>query len=601
MLVAAAAEQWKVAPAQLRTEKGMVIGPAGQKASYGSLAEAAIRPVALAALEHAGSSPPRIVAGIAGALAAPEAARRLGEQLLTLPGIREVLIMSDALTTHAGAFDGAPGTLLAVGTGAVGLCIDAEENLRRADGAGPWLGDAGGGAWLGRAGLRAALRAAEGRGPATALLAAGTGLHGPVAGWPGLIEGAANPPRLLAGFAPSVDQAAGAGDPVALALVARAAQALAHTAQAVGRPGLPVCMVGGLTALPALMAALARLICLVAPVGTALDGARLLGTQDGLPHLRHAIRVTGLPRSGLDALATEAVQPGLEDLDRRSAGEVATVVVRAEARAHPALEAALPAIVAAADAIAARMRAGGRLFTLGAGTPGRLAMLDAAELGPTFGVSPGLVIPLLAGGPGAMLNAVEGAEDDAAAGAAALDAQGLVAGDAVLGIAASGRTPFVVGALRHARARGALTVAMANNAGGPAAAAAELAIPVLTGAEAIGGSTRLTAGTTQKIVLNALSTACMVALGKTYGARMVDVRASNDKLRRRALRMVCDITGAPEAAAADALAATGFRVKPALVVVLAGVDAAEADRRLDAAGGRVRDALKETALPGNLP
>ena len=218
-------------------------------------------------------------------------------------------------------------------------------------------------------------------------------------------------------------------------------------------------------------------------------------------------------------------------------------------------------------------------------------MLDAAELAPTYSAPPGLVVPLLAGGPAAMIQAAEGAEDDWAAAAAALDRLDLGVGDAVLGIAASGRTPYVVGGLRHARSRGALTVAVVNNPRSPAAAAAELAVEILTGAEIVAGSTRMTAGTTQKIVLNTLSTTVMIALGKTYGARMVDVRASNEKLRHRALRMVQEITGAAEAPAAAALAEAGGRVKAAVVALLAGVDVAEADRRLAASGGFVRHAI----------
>jgi len=190
-----------------------------------------------------------------------------------------------------------------------------------------------------------------------------------------------------------------------------------------------------------------------------------------------------------------------------------------------------------------------------------------------------------------MLVAAEGAEDDRRAAATALDAHGLGPGDAVIGIAASGRTPYVVGGLAHARACGALTVAIVNNAGSPAAAAADLAVEILTGAEIVAGSTRMTAGTTQKIALNALSTAAMVALGKTYGAWMIDVRATNDKLRRRALRIVQEITGADPQAASAALAAGDGSVKQAVVALLAQVDAAEAAKRLARCGGRVRDAV----------
>ena len=305
------------------------------------------------------------------------------------------------------------------------------------------------------------------------------------------------------------------------------------------------------------------------------------------------------PGDRLDGLATEALRPGLEDLDRRSAGEVVQLALALEREAQQALALAAPALAALAEAVAARMLVGGRLFYLGAGTPGRLATLDAAELGPTYGVAPGLVVPLLAGGPAAMLQAAEGAEDDADAAVAALEAHGLTAGDAVVGIAASGRTPFVVAGLAHARARGALTGAIVNTPGSPAAAAAALEVAILTGPELVAGSTRMAAGTTQKVALNALSTAVMVVLGKTYGARMVDLRATNAKLRRRALRTVCEVAGVPEAAAAAALAAADGRVKPALVMLLAGVDAPGAERRLQAASGRLRDAIRPE--PGSAP
>ncbi|WP_158746426.1 N-acetylmuramic acid 6-phosphate etherase [Acidisphaera sp. L21] len=293
----------------------------------------------------------------------------------------------------------------------------------------------------------------------------------------------------------------------------------------------------------------------------------------------------------LDRLGTEGVRPGLEDLDQRSPAALVGVLLEAEREAQVALARAEPQLAAAAEAVATRMLAGGRLFYLGAGTPGRLATLDAAELAPTYSAPPGLVVPLLAGGPNAMIHAAEGAEDDPDAAALALGQHGLAPGDCVVGIAASGRTPYVVGGLRHARGVGALTVAIVNNPDSPAAEAAEMAVEILTGAEIVAGSTRMTAGTTQKIALNTLSTAVMIAMGKTYGARMVDVRATNAKLRRRALRMVQEITGADEPIAAAALAAAGNRVKPAIVALLAGLDAADADRRLEEAGGFVRRAI----------
>lgn len=295
----------------------------------------------------------------------------------------------------------------------------------------------------------------------------------------------------------------------------------------------------------------------------------------------------------LDTLTTEAVRPGLDDLDQRPVADVVDLLIAAEAAAHAAIRRAAPQLATAAERVAQRVLAGGRLFYLGAGTPGRLAMLDAAELGPTFSAPPDLVVALLAGGEAAMIHAAEGAEDDATAAVIALHRHGLTSHDAVVGIAASGRTPYVVGGLRDAQTVGALTVAIVNNPASPAAAAAELAVELLTGPEVIAGSTRLTAGTAQKIALNTLSTAVMVRLGKTYGARMVDVRATNEKLRRRALRMVREITGASETQATRALEEAGGRVKPTIVALLGGCTIPEAERRLQAAGGFVRAALAD--------
>ncbi|OBA77985.1 N-acetylmuramic acid 6-phosphate etherase [Mycobacterium sp. 1164966.3] len=290
-----------------------------------------------------------------------------------------------------------------------------------------------------------------------------------------------------------------------------------------------------------------------------------------------------LAAQGLDALTTEAVRPGLDDLDTRPIGEVVTLLVAAEGETPAAVAAAVPQITAAAEAIAARLQRGGRLIYVGAGTPGRLGVLDAAECGPTFGTD--LVHGVIAGGPAALTEAIEGAEDvfDLA------DLADLTAADALVGITASGRTPYVLGALEYARATGALTVAVVNNAGSETRA--DVVVELLTGPEVLAGSTRLTAATAQKITLNALSTSVMVALGKAYGPRMVDVRTTNAKVRRRAVRMVRDAAGVDEEIATAALAAAGGHAKTAIVALLAGIDAAEAAGRLERTRGRVREAL----------
>lgn len=293
----------------------------------------------------------------------------------------------------------------------------------------------------------------------------------------------------------------------------------------------------------------------------------------------------------LDALATEGLRVDLDDLDLRPVADVVRVLVDAQDAAQRAVGAAVPQLAAVAEAVAARLAHGGRLVYVGAGTSGRLAVLDAAELVPTFSMPPGQVSARLAGGEAAMFRAIEGAEDDADAGAADIDDEALGDGDAVVGITASGRTPYVVGAVSRARQIGAWTGAIVNNPGSPLSRAAGVTVELATGPEVIAGSTRLAAGTAQKIALNTLSTAVMVRLGKTFGPWMIDVRATNAKLRRRALRIVCGITGASEAGAAALLEATHGDVKTAVVALLRHCGVAEAERQLAAAGGRARDAL----------
>lgn len=513
------------------------------------------------------------IVGAAGALAAPDAARALGDALLTSLRTDRVAVTSDAVIAHAGALDGKPGIVLIVGTGVVALAIGADGALRTADGWGPWLGDEGGGAWIGAAGLRAALRAHDGRGRSTTLLDAARARFGAPETWPARLADAA----AVASFAPDV---LAADDATAREIVSAAAEALAATARAAGAG--PVAMIGGL----AHFEALREHLDLIPAAGDALDGALRLGAI----HEPHVIRVQAAPKTlvphGLDALATEASRPGLDDLDTRPIGDIVALLVAAEGEAHPTVAAAVPRIAAAAEAIAARLESGGHLIYAGAGTPGRLGVLDAAECGPTFGTD--LVRGVIAGGPAALTEAIEGAEDafDPA------DLTDLTGADALVGITASGRTPYVLGALEHARAVGALSVAIVNNPGSEASA--DIVIELLTGPEVLAGSTRLTAGTAQKVALNALSTSVMIALGKAYGPRMVDVRATSAKLRRRAVRIVRDAAGVDEQTATAALTAARGHAKTAIVALLADVDTAEAALRLDRARGRVRNALGET-------
>ncbi|MCB5908236.1 N-acetylmuramic acid 6-phosphate etherase [Streptomyces pinistramenti] len=302
-------------------------------------------------------------------------------------------------------------------------------------------------------------------------------------------------------------------------------------------------------------------------------------------------------RAQLDTLTTEAFRPELAEIDRRSTLEIARTMNDEDATVPAAVAAQLPRIAAAIDGIAARMAEGGRLIYAGAGTAGRLGVLDASECPPTFNTDPTEVLGLIAGGPSAMVTAVEGAEDSAALAAEDLTALGLTAEDTVVGISASGRTPYAVGAVEHARALGALTVGLSCNAGSALAAAAEHGIEVVVGPELLTGSTRLKAGTAQKLVLNMLSTITMIRLGKTYGNLMVDVRASNEKLQARSRRIVALATGASDEEIETALAATDGEVKNAILMVIGGTDAPTTARLLDASHGHLRAALEATRTP----
>ncbi|MEW2140911.1 N-acetylmuramic acid 6-phosphate etherase [Streptomyces sp. NPDC005409] len=299
-------------------------------------------------------------------------------------------------------------------------------------------------------------------------------------------------------------------------------------------------------------------------------------------------------RAQLATLTTEAFRPELAEIDRLSTLDIARTMNAEDATVPAAVAGQLPRIAAAIDAIAPRMARGGRLVYAGAGTAGRMGVLDASECPPTFNTDPAQVIGLIAGGPGAMVRSVEGAEDSAELAAEDLSALGVGPDDTVVGISASGRTPYAIGAVTYARTRGALTVGLSCNAGSALAAAAEHGIEVVVGPELLTGSTRLKAGTAQKLVLNLISTITMIRLGKTYGNLMVDMRSSNEKLRARARRIVALATGAPDEEIEAALSATDGEVKDAVLVILGGVDGRRAAELLSASGGHLRAALAQT-------
>ena len=303
----------------------------------------------------------------------------------------------------------------------------------------------------------------------------------------------------------------------------------------------------------------------------------------------------------LGDLSTEAVRPELAALDLLSTADLVSLMAADSHRATDAVVAAVPAMTAAVEVVCARLGAGGRLVYVGAGTAGRLAVLDAAELGPTFSVPPGLAEAVIAGGDDALRHPAEGAEDDKDAGARALTSLGVTAMDVVIGVSASGRTPYVLGAVEQARSVGAATVGLSCNAGSPLSSAADHPIELVVGGEVVAGSSRLNAGTAQKIALNTISTSVMVLLGKTYGNLMVDVRPTNDKLRDRAVRIVQAVTGTGPEPAGAALVAAGWDVKVACLIVASGRDAAAAGSVLAAANGRLREALAILARTGKDP
>ncbi|GAA0941537.1 N-acetylmuramic acid 6-phosphate etherase [Nonomuraea longicatena] len=299
--------------------------------------------------------------------------------------------------------------------------------------------------------------------------------------------------------------------------------------------------------------------------------------------------------SVMSELSTEQSDPRYSQIDRLPTREIAELMNQADAAVPLAVAAVLPGISDAIDAIAARMAQGGRLLYVGAGTSGRLAVLDASECPPTFGTDPSLVQGVIAGGPDALTRSVEGAEDDSAAGAAAIAGLGVGDLDSVVGISASGRAPFVLGALGESAGRGALTVGVSCNAGAPLSAAAEHGIEVVVGPEVVTGSTRLKAGTAQKLVLNMISTISMIRLGRTYGNKMIEMSAMNSKLAGRAVRMVADITGTAPDAARAALEASDGQAKVAVVMLRHGLDAPAARARLEAHGERLGDALEQVS------
>jgi N-acetylmuramic acid 6-phosphate etherase len=294
----------------------------------------------------------------------------------------------------------------------------------------------------------------------------------------------------------------------------------------------------------------------------------------------------------LEKLLTEQLNPASASIDTLPTNELLEVINREDSKVAGAVAQAIPAIARAVDAIVAAMERGGRLFYIGAGTSGRLGVLDAAECPPTFSVPLGLVQGIIAGGEPALSRATETTEDDPAIGARDLIRRGFTATDVLVGIAASGRTPYVLGAIGEARKLEAVTVGISCTPQSELSRAVDIAIEALPGPEIVAGSTRMKAGTATKLILNMLSTGAFIRRGYVFGNLMVNVQPKNSKLRDRALRIIAQAAGVSSERAVDLLLASGDSVRAAIVMERARVDRAAAERMLAAAGGRVAVALE---------
>jgi N-acetylmuramic acid 6-phosphate etherase len=303
--------------------------------------------------------------------------------------------------------------------------------------------------------------------------------------------------------------------------------------------------------------------------------------------------------NNLSMLTTEKRNERSASIDNQSTIDILTIINNEDRKVADAVQKVLPEVEKVVDAVCQSIRNGGRLFYVGAGTSGRIGILDAVECPPTYSTPPELVQGIIAGGNKAIEKAVEGAEDDTGLGAESLKKRNLTELDVVIGIAASGRTPFVAGALEYAREAGACTVSLSNNENSIISQYADIRLEVVTGPEVITGSTRMKAATAQKMILNMITTASMIKVGKVYENLMVDLKVSNQKLKERAKSILCTVTGVPYEAAGSVLAATDFEVKPAIVMIKAGVSLEVAKRLLAQADGYVRKAIDSSLNEGS--
>jgi N-acetylmuramic acid 6-phosphate etherase len=293
----------------------------------------------------------------------------------------------------------------------------------------------------------------------------------------------------------------------------------------------------------------------------------------------------------LAGLTTEAVNPDTLLIDECTTEQMVQLMNQQDALVSAAVAKEIPEIARAVDVLHHRLSAGGRMFYIGAGTSGRLGVLDASECPPTFGTDPSLVQGYIAGGDIALRSAVEGCEDDVDGGTALVESIGVTSKDVLIGISASGSAKFVIAALTKAKELGAATIGVCNNKGSKFEPIADICISPVVGPEVISGSTRLKAGTAQKLVLNMLTTCTMVKLGKTYNNLMVDLKASNFKLVDRSIRIIVNTTGVDTSTAAETLEKAGMNCKLAIMMIKTGLDAKEAEQALDANGGRLKQAI----------
>ncbi len=592
-------------------EQGAVLahaqeGPSNPHQVGWKTATACVAAAVNAAAEAAGRPPTQAAAltlALAGVDRPDERERWRAWAAARWPG-RTVRVEPDALAALVAGVGKPLGVVVVAGTGMIAYGVNEAGQRARAGGWGYRL-DEGSGYAMGLAALRAVAAAHDGTDLPTALqerVLQVLGLREPedVVSW---VYGERASVEAVAALAPHVVAVAEQGDPVAVDVVARAADALADAALAVARRldlddrPCPFVLAGGLLEGAPFFQDVVRQALLVRLPLAQVTRTRVRAAE-GAAWLAWESLGRPLPAWPPASETSEGVwtteRPNVltRGLDARSALEIVGVMHVEDRRAVAAVRPILPAVAAVVEECVRRLRRGGRLIYVGAGTSGRLGLLDASECPPTFNTPPDMVIGIMAGGERAFSQAVEGAEDDDQAGREAVAQLAVNANDVVVGISASGRTPFVRGALEEARRRGAYTVALVNNHPAPLSRLADQTLAPLVGPEVIAGSTRLKAGTAQKLVLNMLSTATMVRLGKVYDNLMVDVRPENEKLRGRARRILMQACGVDEATAAAALAQSAGDVKVALVSLKLGCSPEEARTRLRAVAGHVRQALE---------